>query len=74
MATGGNTSTNVTAGKPKITGAVFVAPLGTTIPTDATSALDNAFKCCGYISDAGVVNTNTASTTAVKAWGGDTVF
>ena len=74
MATGGNTSTNVTAGKPKITGAVFVAPLGTTIPTDATSALDNAFECCGYISDAGVVNTNTASTTAVKAWGGDTVF
>ena len=44
MATGGNTSTNVTAGKPKITGAVFVAPLGTTIPTDATSALDNALN------------------------------
>jgi hypothetical protein len=74
MATGGNTSTNVTAGKPKIKGAVFVAPLGTTIPTDATCTLDNAFECCGYISDAGVVNTNTASTTAVKAWGGDTVF
>jgi hypothetical protein len=74
MATGGNTSTNVTACKPKIKGAVFVAPLGTTIPTDATSTLDNAFECCGYISDAGVVNTNTASTTAVKAWGGDTVF
>ena len=39
-----NTVSNVTAGKPKIGGAVFRAALGSTLPTDATTALDAAFK------------------------------
>lgn len=70
----GNTAANVTAGKPKITGAVFRAPIGTTVPTDATTALNAAFKCMGYCGDAGLVNSNSASNTAVKAWGGDVVL
>ena len=35
---------NVTTGKPKKGGAIFRAPLGTTLPVDAKSALDPAFK------------------------------
>lgn len=65
---------NVTTGKPKITGAIYRAPLGTTLPTDATTALSGAFAEMGYISDDGVVNSNTPSTTKIKAWGGQIVL
>lgn len=65
---------NVTAGKPSVGGAVWRAPLGTTLPTDATTTLDGAFKQLGYISDDGVNNGNSPQTERVKAWGGDTVL
>ena len=35
---------NVTTAKPKIDGAIYSAPKGTTLPTDAKTALDAAFK------------------------------
>lgn len=65
---------NVTAAKPKVGGAVFRAPLGTTLPTDATTALNEAFKSLGYISKDGLVNSNSPSNTSESAWGGDTVL
>ena len=39
-----NNKANVTTGKPKVGGAVFRAPVGTTLPTDASTALNSAFK------------------------------
>lgn len=69
-----NTVSNVTAGKPKIGGAVFRAALGTTLPTDATTALDAAFASMGYCSEDGVVNSNSPETSEIRAWGGDIVL
>lgn len=69
-----NDASNVSFGKPKSTGAVYVAPAGTTVPTDATSSLDAAFKALGYVSDDGLVNSVNTDTETVNAWGGDTVL
>lgn len=65
---------NVTAGKPMTTGAVFRAPKGTVLPTTASATLGNDWDELGYISDAGVTNSNSPSTTSIKAWGGNTVL
>lgn len=65
---------HVTTAKPKIGGAVKRAPLGTVLPTDATTNLNEAFKSLGYCSDEGVTNANTSDTNDIKAWGGDTVY
>lgn len=64
---------NVSTGKPKVGGAVFVAPLGTTLPTDATTALGSAFKDLGYCSEDGMTNANTGETTETIEWGGNVV-
>lgn len=66
--------TLVSYGKPKVGGAVNVAPTGTTLPTNATTALDAAFKNLGYISEDGLTHNNTPTSEIIKAWGGDTVL
>lgn len=70
-----NTATNVSTGKPNISGAVFVAPKGTTLPTDATTALDlTKYTCLGYVSEDGLTNNNEMEVSEIKAWGGVTVY
>ena len=64
----------VTTAKPKITGAIYTAPLGSMLPKDAESTLDTVFQSIGYISEDGVTNTNTPESETVKAWGGDIVL
>lgn len=70
----GNTVTNVTAGKPKATGAVYRAPLTATIPTDPTTALSGDYVCLGFCSDDGVTNSGTMNSENIKAWGGQNVL
>lgn len=67
-------TTNVTAGKPKVAGAIFRAKLGTALPTDATTALSSAYDEIGYCSEDGVSNDNSRESKTIKAWGGDTVL
>ena len=67
-------TTNVSTGKPKVAGAIYRAPLGTTLPTDASTALAGAFVEMGYISEDGVVNSNAPTTEKIKAWGGQIVL
>lgn len=69
-----NDSTNVSTGKPMATGAIFVSPVGTEPPADATTALDaEVFKGLGYISEDGVTQTEDLDVTDFNAWGGDVV-
>lgn len=68
-----NTSTYVSAGKPNVEGAIYVGPLTATLPTAADTTL-TGFTPLGYISEDGLVNTNTIEMEHIKAWGGDIVL
>lgn len=67
-------ATKVTVGKPKIAGAIFRAPLGTALPTDVETALDAAYVSLGYISDAGLTNSQARTSNEIKAWGGAVIM
>ena len=64
----------VSTGKPKATGAVYRAPLGTALPTDASTSLAAAFEELGFVSEDGVSNNNSPDSDTVKDWGGQTVL
>ena len=63
-----STVTNVSTGKPAIGGAISIAPLSASLPSDATTALGGS-----YTQD-GLTNTNSPESDTIKAWGGDVVL
>lgn len=71
MATGTADNSNIVLAKPlSVVGGVFVAPKGTTLPTDAKATLDSAFKTVGYITSDAVTRTIDRSVDNIYAWGG----
>lgn len=64
---------NVTTGKPRVDGGVYIAPLNTVLPTDAKTALTSAFVNAGYVSEEGVTNQPQRTSGEIKEWGGQTV-
>ena len=59
----------VTVGSAAATGAIFVAPTTTALPTDAVTAL-SGYTLLGFTSDAGVTISESGSTNSIKAWEG----
>lgn len=66
-------ASQVGIGSADVTGAIFVAPKGTTLPTDATTNLSGSFVLLGFTSDAGVTISESTSTEDLRAWEGRTV-
>lgn len=69
-----NTALNVSTGKPRVTGGIYRAPVGTTLPTDASTALGDSFVSLGYIATDGVTQSSEIDSGEYKAWGGDVVL
>lgn len=67
-------ATKVSTGKPAVSGSIYRAPIGTLLPTDATTAMNEDFKSLGYVSEDGVTNSNSPESDNIKAWGGITVL
>lgn len=61
-------------GSADVSGAIFVAPKGTTLPTDATTSLGGTFTLLGFTSDAGVTISESMNNTDLKAWEGRTAI
>lgn len=70
----GNVATNVSTGKPNVSGSVYVAPIGSPIPTNPTSTLPAEYTCLGYVSEDGLENSNEMDVSVIKAWGGMIVY
>lgn len=51
-----------------VTGAVYVAPTGTTAPTTSSSALDAGFVDLGYVSADGITESIDRTTNQIRAW------
>lgn len=68
--TGGPTITQTLAASPNITGGIWRAPLGSTLPTDTTTALTTPLVSLGYVGDQGVTRQENRPNTKKFAWGG----
>lgn len=66
-----NNTANVSAGKGVKGGYIFSAPVGTTLPTDIETTLDPAFKCLGFISEDGYVESVSEDSSDIVDMNGD---
>ena len=73
MASTPNNAANVSTGKGVQGGYMFVAPLGSTLPTDNTTVLDAAFLNMGYLGDDGVTFSDSADVETFQDMNGDTI-
>ena len=67
----GNNQANVSSAKGVKGGYIFSAPVGTALPTDIKTALDPAFKCLGFISEDGYVETVDEDSDDIPDMNGD---
>ncbi len=63
-------ATKVSTGKPQVTGCIYRAPIGATVPTDATTALGADYVELGFVSGDGLTNNYKVTSESIKAWGG----
>lgn len=68
-----NDAAKVLVARPKVSGAIFSAPLGSTLPTDASATLDAAFVGLGYASEDGVEASYERASEEIREWGGKIV-
>ena len=64
----------VTAAKPRVSGVVYIAPKGTTLPTDASTTLSSSFTSLGYLSEDGFTNNYEISSEDIREMGGNIVL
>lgn len=69
-----NNKDNITIGLPKKGGALYWAPLGTALPTNAKDSLAEAFVNLGYVTSDGVTLNTAEETSDIEAWGPETVM
>lgn len=65
---------NITSSNPGRNGVMFRAPIGTELPADAITELNEAFIDQGIVGNDGVTQSITRDTEDVKAYGGDVVY
>lgn len=68
-----NTETKVMVGSPKVGGAIYRAPLGTALPTDATTALAAEYIAQGHASPDGLERAINKAYKALKVWGAEEI-
>lgn len=68
-----NNTDNVSYGKGVSGGYFFLAPAGTTLPTDNTTALGSEFENVGYLGDDGIVFTDESDSDTAYDLNGDAI-
>lgn len=66
-----NNQANVSSAKGIKGGYIFSAPVGTSLPTDIKTQLDQAFKCLGFISEDGYVESINEDDDDINDMNGD---